>query len=71
MVVPGLIVGLIYKLGHLEDWSKGDVFMLLAFQLAIGLFAAFLLGGEYQIAVIFLAVFAASLVVIASFAKDS
>ena len=43
LIVPVIIVALIYKIGHLEDWSKFDVFMLLAFQVAISFFAASLL----------------------------
>ena len=26
VIVPVIIVALIYKVGHLEDWSKFDVF---------------------------------------------
>ncbi|MGD1085505.1 MAG: hypothetical protein ABSA47_12265 [Verrucomicrobiota bacterium] len=70
LVVPALIVALIYKVGHLEDWSKGDVLMLLVFQLAIAFFAALLIGGQFQAAVLVLLVFAACLAAIASFAKN-
>src|SRR6266550_4066653 len=65
-----IIVSLIYKIGHLEDWSKFDVFMLLAFQVAISFFAASLLGGHFQTAIIILVVFAAILAVIAGFRKN-
>ena len=70
LIVPALIVALIYKIGHFEDWGKFDVFMLLAFQLAISFFAASLLGGYFQRAVIILVAFAAILAVVASFTKD-
>jgi hypothetical protein len=70
LIVPVLIVALIYKIGHLEDWSKFDVFMLLAFQVAICFFAASLFGGHFQTAVIILVVFAALLAVIAGFMKN-
>ena len=70
LIVPAFVVALIYKFGHFEDWHKGDVFMLLAFQLAIGVFAAALLGGHFQTAVIILFVFAVFLAVFAGFAKS-
>lgn len=70
LIVPAIIVALIYKIGHFEDWGKFDVFMLLAFQLAITFFAASLLGGHFLTAIIVLAVFAGILAVIAGFMKD-
>ena len=63
-------MALIYKIGHFEDWSKFDVFMLLAFQLAISFFAVSLLGGHFQTAIIILVVFAALLAVIAGIMKN-
>jgi hypothetical protein len=69
IVVPALIVALIYKIAHLEDWSKGDVFMLLTFQLLTACVAAIMLTGHFLAAVFLLLVFAAILAVIASFMK--
>ena len=70
LIVPAIIVALIYKIGHFEDWSKFDVFMLLGFQVAISFFAASLLGGHFQTAIIILVVFGAILAVIAGFMKN-
>jgi hypothetical protein len=69
-VFPLIVVALIYKVAHYEDWTKGDVLMLLGFQLVTGLFAALLLVGHFQAAVLLLVVFVAFLGLIASFAKS-
>lgn len=70
LIVPALIVGLIYKLSHLEDWSRYDVLLLLGFQMAIGGFAVSLLIGHFATAFTILFVFAAALVIYGSFAKS-
>jgi hypothetical protein len=70
LIVPVIIVALIYKITHLEDWSRYDVSMLLIFQAVIGCFGVSLLFGHFQIAIIILGGFAIALFVIASFAKD-
>ena len=70
LIIPVIIVALIYKIGHFEDWSKFDVFLLLAFQVAISFLAASLLGGHFQTAVIILVVFAGILAVIAGFMRN-
>ncbi len=69
LIVPVIIVALIYKITHLEDWSRYQVFMLLSFQAAIGCFGVSLLFGYFQTAIIILGLFAFALFVIASFAK--
>ena len=70
LVVPALIVLVIYKIAHFEDWSHGDVSMLLGFQLATACVAAMLLTGHFLAAVFILFVFAVILAVIANFMKD-
>jgi hypothetical protein len=69
LIVPGLIVALIYKLGHLEDWSRYDILMLLMFQAVIVGFGVALLVGQFQTAFIILIVFAFALALIAGFAR--
>jgi len=69
IVVPALIVLVIYKIAHLEDWSNGDALMLLGFQVATACVAAIMLTGHFLAAVFLLLVFAAILAVIASFMK--
>src|ERR1700733_5867273 len=41
MIIPGLIVGLIYKVAHFEDWSRIEIICLLMFQLIISTAGAF------------------------------
>jgi len=70
IVFPALIVALIYKIGHFEDWSKGDVLMLLGFQLVTTFILSTLLTGHFLLAAVCLLGFAAVLAVVASFMKD-
>jgi len=70
LVVPVIIVALIYKIAHFEDWSRFDIFMLLIFQVVIGCFGVSLMFGHFQMAISILIGFAGVLAVIASFAKD-
>ena len=70
LVFPLFVVAVIYKVGHFEDWNKGDALMLLGFQVVIGLFGASLLAGHFQTAVFVLIVFGAFLALIASFARS-
>ena len=70
LVVPALIVALIYKASHFEDWSKGDIVMLLVFQLALGLFAGYCIASQFKVAFIILIVFAGLLALIGSIARS-
>ena len=70
LVIPVIIVALIYKIAHLEDWGRYDIFMLLLFQAVISCFGVSLMFGHFQAAIIVLAGFAVALFVIASFAKS-
>lgn len=69
LIVPVLIVGLIYKIGHLEDWSRYDVLMLMMFQAVIAGCALALVFGQFQMALIVLIVFTLALALIAGFAR--
>ena len=69
LIVPVLIVGFIYKIGHLEDWSRVDVFMLMMFQGVLAGCGLALLFGQFQLAFIVLVVFALALALIAGFAR--
>lgn len=69
LIVPVIIVALIYKIAHLEDWGRYDVFMLLIFQAVIGCVGVSLIFGHFQAAIIILAGFAFALFIIASFAR--
>jgi len=70
MIIPVLILALIYKVAHLEDWGRFEVFLLIIFQVFIGCLAAALFFGHYQTAMIILVGFAAILGIIAAFAKS-
>ena len=69
LMVPFLIVALIYKIGHLEDWSRYDVFMLLVFQGVIAGIAVALFVRQFQTAFVILIVFAFALALLAGFAR--
>jgi hypothetical protein len=54
LFIPAIIVGLIYKISHYEDWSRYEVFLLLIFQLLIIGFSLFLPTGHFGLAFTFL-----------------
>jgi hypothetical protein len=70
MVVPAVIVAIIYKLSHLEDWSRYDVGLLILFQVAIGCVGGFLFFGHFQAAIIIVAVFGGFLALLGSVARS-
>jgi hypothetical protein len=70
MIVPAMIVAIIYKLSHLEDWSRYDVGLLLMFQIVIACFGGFLFFGHFQAALIIVAVFGGFLALIGSFVRN-
>ena len=69
LIIPAIIVALIYKLGHLEDWSRYDIGMLLMFQGVLCAVIVCLFAGQFQAALIVLLVFAFALAVIAAFLR--
>jgi hypothetical protein len=70
MIFPVMVVALIYKASHLEDWNRFDLFMLLAFQAAIALMGVSLMVGHFQAVIIILVGFAIFLTVIATFVRN-
>ena len=70
MIIPIIIVGLIYKVAHLESWSIFEAGLLLAFQIAIGCLVASLISGHFQAAVMIVAVFGIILAVVAGIMKS-
>jgi hypothetical protein len=58
LFIPALIVGIIYKAAHLEDWSRYEIFALLLFQLIIAAFGGCLFLGQFTTAFVILFVFA-------------
>lgn len=47
LIIPLLMVALIYKIAHLEDWSRYDILMLFAFQLAVCCFGICLAMADF------------------------
>ena len=69
LFIPALIVGIIYKVTHLEDWSHYEIFALLLFQLVIAGFGGCLLFGHFSTAFTILVVFFICLAVTVAFMK--
>lgn len=70
MIFPALIVAVIYKVAHLEDWGRFEVLLLLVFQVVIGCLGVSLFFGQFQTAIFILVVFAAVLAVIAGISRS-
>jgi hypothetical protein len=70
LFIPAIIVGLIYKVAHYEDWSRYEVFLLLIFQLLIIGSGLFLLAGHFGLAFLFLGVLIAMCGVIIAIGKS-
>jgi hypothetical protein len=70
LFIPAIIVGLIYKAAHYEDWSRYEVFLLLIFQILIIGVCLFLLAGHFGLAVLFSAILAAICGVIIAIGKS-
>ena len=70
MIIPVLMVVLLYKVAHLEDWGRFEVFLLLIFQAFIGCLGMSLFSGHFETAAIILIGFAAILTIVALFAKS-
>jgi hypothetical protein len=70
MIVPIIIVGLIYRVVHLESWSIFEAGLLLAFQVAVGCLLASLIFGHFQAALMIVVVFGIILAVIAGIMRS-
>ena len=69
LFIPALIVGLIYKITHLEDWSHYEIILLLLFQVVIAAVGASLLSGHFAAAFGILFIFAVCLAVTVAFMR--
>ena len=69
LFLPALIVAIIYKLAHLEDWSFYEIFALLMFQLVMAAIVTCLLFGHFSAGFGILFVFFICLAVIFAFMK--
>ncbi len=70
LVIPGAIVGIIYWLAHLEDWSGYEIGGIAYFQGALLATGLCLVGGQIKLAFLILGVFVVGLAIIASIAKS-
>jgi hypothetical protein len=70
LIIPAIIVALIYKIAHLEDWGRGDILYLLLFQFVISCSGALMFTGRFGLALSLLFGFGIILAVIAAFAKS-
>jgi uncharacterized membrane protein YhaH (DUF805 family) len=69
LFIPALIVGLLYKVTHLEDWGRYEIFLLLMFQLVISAFGASLIIGHFAAALGILFVFVVCLAITIGFVR--
>src|SRR5215472_12733470 len=69
LFIPALVVGLIYKITHLEDWGRYEIILLLLFQLVISAIGASLMSGHFAAAFGILLVFAICLAVTIAFMR--
>jgi hypothetical protein len=70
LFIPALVVGIIYKVAHFEDWSRYEIIALLLFQSVIVAFAACLYWGHFSMAFGIFFVFAVCLAVTAVFMRS-
>lgn len=70
MLVPALVVAIIYKLSHLEDWNRYDVGLLLMFQVVISCFGGFLFFGHFQATLVIVVAFGGFLALVGSFVRS-
>jgi hypothetical protein len=70
LILPVLIVGLIYKLTHVETWSRYDVLLLLGFQAVIAGSAAALVLGHFLTAFALVGGLAVCLVIMAAVVRS-
>ena len=70
LFIPAIIVGLIYKATHYQDWSRYEIFLLLMFQLVIIGFSLFLLAGDFGAALAFFGILIAVCCIIVAIGKS-
>src|ERR1041385_2760214 len=70
LIIPGLVVAMIYKAAHLEDWTFKDILMLLVFQALLGVSIGLMLSGHFGGGMLILVVSAGLFVVVAAVLKD-
>ena len=69
LTVPVLVVAIIYKVGHLTDWSGYEIGGIILFQIVLWNTGLWLLAGQFKLALIVLGAFATGLALIGGMAK--
>ncbi len=69
-MIPGAIVGIIYWLAHLEDWSGYEIGGIAYFQATLLVTGLCLIGGQFTLAFLISGLFVVGLAIIASIAKS-
>ena len=69
LLIPALVVALLYKIAHYQDWNHYDIFALLMFQVGITTVAACFWFGHFSMAFGILLIFFICLAVVYAFGK--
>ena len=69
LIIPALMVALLYKVMHFEDWNHFDIFALLVFQLVISFAGALFWLDQFSAGLTLLAVCLVCLVIAGVFFK--
>ena len=70
LVIPLALVGFVYWIGHLEDWSGYEIGGIALFQGVILTIGVCLSRGDFKFAAIILGIFIIGLMIMGSIAKD-
>src|SRR5690349_2385166 len=70
LFLPALVVALLYKVAHMQDWGRLEIFLLLIFQAFIAGLGAALFFGQFLTALVLLAGFAVILFVVGVFVRS-
>jgi hypothetical protein len=70
MIFPVIVVALIYRFAHVEDWSRYDAFMLLVFQVVLVFVGVSLRYGHFEAALVLWVGFVFFLTVVAAISRS-
>jgi hypothetical protein len=70
LLIPALVVAVLYKVTHLEAWSRYDIILLLVIQMALGSSGAALFSGQWLTALIILAAVGGFLALLGNFVRN-
>jgi hypothetical protein len=70
LAVPAILVAILYKFTHLEDWNRYDVGLLLLFQIVVVCSCGLLFLGRFEAALVVVAVFGGFLALVGSVVRS-